>query len=371
MIDFNKPRVLLLSTNSDQAGAPLHVETLVHSLKNYIDFELIFGEDGPVGRRLAAQDFNVSVIPEMRSDFNFINDIRSYLKISKFIKTFHPNIIHAHSTKAAMIARMISYRHGIPCVYTVHGWGWRGLNFIARNMVFLIERVLSFSPLTRYIYVSKSVEIVAKSRLKISPRYGTVIYNGVPNVLSEIPAEANPFMHIIMPARVSRAKDHETIIRAFERITFPSKLILCGSGTDVESFKSNAKYWAPSRYPYIKFLGSRTDVHDLLAVSDVFALISNYEALPISIIEAMRSGMSIIATDVGGVSELIDNSYSGVLVKKGDVDSLVGAFFSMRDRSMRERLGTRAREKYLSCFTSEKMSLETFKFYRQIMIEVG
>ena len=81
----SKIKVLLISTNSDQAGAPLHVETLINSLKNEVDFSVIFGEDGTVASRLKKSNITVHILPEMRSKISPFHDYVAYRKISKYV----------------------------------------------------------------------------------------------------------------------------------------------------------------------------------------------------------------------------------------------------------------------------------------------
>ena len=80
-------RVIVLSTNSDEAGAPLHVETLIKGLQNKIEFMVLFGEYGPVAERLKKLGVIVKIVPEMRSRLSPIKDIKALRKISIQIET--------------------------------------------------------------------------------------------------------------------------------------------------------------------------------------------------------------------------------------------------------------------------------------------
>lgn len=359
------PTVMLLSTNSDRAGAPMHVLLIIKLLRRKVNFVAVFGEEGPVAEEARSLEVPVEIVPEMRSSINPNLDIAAFHRISGCVSQYMPDIIHAHSSKAGMLGRLIAFKYKIPCVYTVHGWGWRGLGIVKAVAVFIIEKLLSFTPRLSLIYVSQSVEIDARGKLGLPKKLGTVIHNGVDDVLSNSPhpSPTSNILRILMPARVCDAKDHNAIISAFERLEFPCELYLCGAGTNHDFFIQKARHWAPTSYQRIFFLGPRSDVPNLLLNTDVFALISNFEALPISVIEAMSAGKAIIASDVGGLRELIDNGKSGLLVPRNDIDAIVNSLRKFADIANRSSYGLAARDKYLSKFTAQIMIKKLFDHY--------
>lgn len=361
-------RVLVVCTHSDEAGAPLHVETVIAALEGEVEFSAVFGEEGPVAERLRARGVPVELAPGMRSSISPLRDLRAYRALSRHIARIQPDLIHAHSSKAAMLARVAALRHGRPCLYTVHGWGWRGLGRVAGGLVYALERLLALAmPRAGYVYVSRSVEREAWGVLGIPERRGRVIYNGVHDL--GVRPEPEGRLRILMPARVSRAKDHESLVRAFERLDFDAELVLCGGGTETGEFRDALRRWAPSRHDRVLGLGQRGDVPELLHGAHVLALISHFEALPISIIEAMSAARSIVATDVGGVGELIEPGVNGLLVPRGDVAAIAAALTSLRDAETRARLGAAARRAYAGRFTAEAMAAELLGVYRGLVGE--
>lgn len=360
-------RVLVLCTNSDEAGAPIHVQTLISSLKDRVLFFAVFGEEGPVAERLRIQGVSVEIVPEMRSSISLRKDFSSYLKLSHCVRKFRPDLMHVHSSKAGMLGRLLSLFHGVPCIYSVHGWGWRGLGKVSAALVYAVEKILAILvSKSHYIYVSRSVEREAQVMLGIPTQRGSVIYNGV-NDVESAPQPEGPLC-ILMPARVTAAKDHESLVRAFEQLDFQVELLLCGTGTDSDSFLCQVREWAPTRHHFIRHLGQRSDVAALLHRTHVFALVSNFEALPLSIIEAMSAGKAIVASDVGGIGELIDQGVNGVLVKKNDVDGIAAAFSSLQSHDVRERLGATARETFQRNFTSKIMSASILQLYLDLQL---
>lgn len=359
---MGKMKVLILSTNADASGAPNHVLSLVQELNQKIQFFVIFGEDGPAVKKVKEVGVETAIIPEMRSRISVRADLIAFVKVRSMIKSFSPRIVHCHSTKAGMLGRIAAASLGIASIYTVHGWGWRGLSALSRVIVYTIELVLRFTPRSKYIFVSRSVEREGQSLLFIKQPKGVTVYNG----LSSFPATPEPdskSLRILMPARVAKAKDHETLVRAFELLDLDAQLTLCGGDTDTNEFRSLVAKWAPTKNHRITLLGERLDVPDLLNHTNIFALISNFEALPISIIEAMRAKRAIVATDVGGVSELVQDKVSGLLVNKNSVDSVSRALATLADPLTRQNLSLAARNSFERQFLSTDMAVAVFKIY--------
>jgi len=109
-----------------------------------------------------------------------------------------------------------------------------------------------------------------------------------------------------------------------------------------------------------------------LAASQVFILASRWEGLPISIIEAMRAGLPVVATDIGGVSELVVDGQTGYLVPRGDSETLARRLSLLcKDASLRKRMGQAGRRRYESSFTFDRMYRETLEVYEEVLSNSG
>lgn len=356
----------MISTNADEAGAPRHVETIVNGLEGQFQFILVFGEEGPVSVRLKERGHIVYVINEMRTAISPVKDLIALVKITLLVKRHKPDVVHCHSAKAGMLGRLAAFLNGNKWLYTVHGWGWRGASKISQMLIISIEKILSQLPRGHYIFVANDVMNDAKRVLGIRENKGHVVYNGVAPFLTEMRKTSDDLV-VMMPARVSSAKDHKCLISAFERFDDGySKLIFCGGGTDSQEFISLAKELAPRTNKNITFLGQISNMAEIYAQSDIVALISHFEALPLSIIEAMSCSKPVIATDVGGVPELIENGTSGFLVKHGCVDDIVDALKKLKLKEFRSEIGTNANATYLRRFTEDSMLGSISKIYHTL-----
>ena len=180
----------------------------------------------------------------------------------------------------------------------------------------------------------------------------------VPNAVVDDAPRADPHSAggFIMVARTDAAKDHRTALRAFARVGTSMRFAFVGDGTDDPDFIAQARAWAGPAVDRVQLLGGRSDVAALLAGSSVFVLASHYEGLPQSILEAMRGGLPIIASRVGGVPELVDDGVNGPLVPPDDPKALAVAMTELaNDPTLRQRMGQASRERFETRFSMDRL----------------
>jgi len=143
-------------------------------------------------------------------------------------------------------------------------------------------------------------------------------------------------------------------------------MYFAGEGPKLQEAQDYAENTGLSDRVY--FLGNRKDVTELLHQSDLFALMSDWEGLPLSILEAMRCGLPIIASDVGGVNEAVRQSKNGYLIPKNDSKELVDKLTMLLTKpALRLEMGNSGRKLYEDNFTFEKMHKETFSYYEKVI----
>src|SRR5262249_32899351 len=141
------------------------------------------------------------------------------------------------------------------------------------------------------------------------------IWNGIPDTQHRARPGASGVPRIVMVARCADQKDHSLLLRAFAPITRAAKLVFVGDGPLLPALKTEAEPLVASGR--VEFLGERFNIAEILAGSHIFALATKWEGLPLSILEAMRAGLPVIASDVGGVSEAVTEGKTGYLVAPG------------------------------------------------------
>lgn len=361
--------LLLLVTNADLAGAPIHVRDLAISLKgNGYKVSVIFGEYGVVKDNLDAAGIDTHVVESIRSSINPLKDIKSIIEVRKFAKALSPDLIHAHSSKAGLVARLVGFSLRTPVVYTVHGWGFgKRRRVLVSLFVYLAELVFSFFT-DKFIAVSNVDRCIGIKYLPITNSRILTIYNGT--CFAPFSSHARPNLcgvRLIMVARNDYPKDYETLFKAVA-ISNVSSVTVVGRGTDEDSFITFARSHAGKNFNKINFMGVRSDVEKLLGCANIFVLSSNFEGLPISIIEAMSKGLPVLASAVGGVPELVLHGVNGYLFEPGNHKDLAAYIneFSF-DESKIKSFGSASLERYGMGFSVESMTRKVIDVYFSVV----
>jgi len=348
------PTILVISTNADRAGAPSHVRDLVLSLRDRYRFVVVFGEDGPIREHLAGAGIETHVASGLRSAISPFKDLRVVGELRARIRQLRPDLIHVHSSKASLVGRIAGMLERVPVVFTVHGWGFGPGRRRRQSLLVWASERLTRGMVGKYLAVSEADAALGRRALGLSSdRIQTV-----PNGVVDEPLRASPALGrgFVMVARTDVAKDHETAIKAFARIRTSMTFTCIGDGTDDPAFIDQARRWAGPAAERLELLGGRFDVAGQLARHAVFVLCSRYEGLPLSILEAMRSGLPVIASRVGGVPELVQDGSTGRLVAAGDPAELAGAMQDLADDpALRQRLGEAGRERYEGHFSIDRL----------------
>ncbi len=305
----------------------------------------------------------VHILPNLTRSIQLFGDFLAIQQCVDLIRRIKPNIIHAHSSKAGVIARIAGRFCKIPTVFTAHGWGFSpGTPALRRIVAFLTEILLA--PISeKIICVSESDRQLALKWRIGSARTLITVHNGIRDLPDYVANPAFYPVRLIMVARFNEQKDQATLLKAIALLANPSiHLDLVGSGSSLSACKALATSLDLDHQ--VSFLGDRQDVPVLLARAQVFILSTHYEGLPISILEAMRAGLPGIATGVNGIPEQILHMQTGLLVPPEDVEALADAIDTLvRSPELRQKMGQAARERFDQEFSFEKMMTKTKAAY--------
>lgn len=310
-------KIMYCITSSSWGGAQLHVlELCQDQIRRGNKVYFVVGNSGLLLDRIKQiKGVCIYVLPSLHREISPLNDIRAVFQLRRLIKKIKPDILHLHSSKAGTIGRLSAVGLNCKVVFTVHGWAFTDGNGgkYKRSLYRFIERRME--PLTNvYICVSKyDKKIGYRDKVLKETDNVFVINNGVPKHSLKKKEEIKLPIKIIMVARFSPQKDQEMLIRALER-TNKSKFQLSFVG-DGETLEHNKKLVKRLRLEdNVKFYGFKQNVIKYLEKNDLYVLTTHYEGLPISIIEAMSCSLPIIASNVGGNSELVQDGFNGFLV---------------------------------------------------------
>lgn len=323
----------------------------------------------------------------VRSDVKVVALHRSHIGILKLraeifrlCRHLRPIIVHSRNMSgldALLPARIAGVRY---CVHSEHGWDVDNLNGEKWKPA-LLRRL--HSPLVdRYITVSKHLKSYLVDRVGINASRITQIYNGVdtahfapvPNrPMDVLPRNFADQDSIVFGSvgRIQPIKDQKTLVHAFAALSrsvgigHKVRLVIAGSGPQlptlrqlVESLGIMSKTWLP---------GTVSNVHEIMRALDVFVLPSLSEGISNTILEAMATGLPIVATGVGGNLELVEEQCTGRFFDPGDIQLLTQLLAEYAaDPSLRHSQARRARQAAIERFSLTKMVKNYQDIYEQL-----
>ncbi|MDH7478906.1 MAG: glycosyltransferase family 4 protein, partial [Syntrophomonadaceae bacterium] len=308
------------------------------------------------------------------------NDLAALIWLFRLMRREQFDVVHCHSSKAGALARLAARMAGkARVIYTVHGWGVNapGAAESSRPGSRVITRIESaLSRLTDYlVYVCRADQEKARE-IGISPRQGErVIYNGVPDITfdhGKLRSEVGLADSDTIVGTVCRLAEQKNIIMflqvarlVLQKVSGPENLyfVVIGDGPLRQQCQDFVSQNGLNQR--VILLGSRPEAWRLVADFDIFALLSRWEGLPISIIEAMLAGRPLVATAVGGVGELVEHGRNGYLVGPSEVEAAAEFIGQLiRDKSLRLQMGNQGRQMASSCFPVKRMLNEYAAVYR-------
>jgi glycosyltransferase involved in cell wall biosynthesis len=357
--------ILFIITRADAiGGAQVHVKDLAVALqKDRHKVLVLTGEKGIYNEDLKQLGVESVACECLKKQINPIADGKSLRYILNIIDLFKPDLIAAHSSKTGILGRLASQITKVPCVFTAHGWSFTtGIPEPGRTIYLWLEKSTAFLA-DKIICVSEYDRQIGLKAGMNSQKLLT-IHNGMEDIAVELrakPEQSQPMIKVAMVARFDRQKDHATLVEAFKDLN--AELILVGDGPSLDKTRQRVQQLGIS--DRVSFLGFRQDVAEILAEVQIYALISHWEGLPCTIIEAMRAGLPVIASDVGGVKEIVIDRQTGYVVPRSDVFTLRQKLEYLIDNPQaRISMGIMGRQKYESQLTFRHMYDRTLIAYQ-------
>lgn len=321
--------------------------------------------------RMRQRGVEVEIVPMMRS-LSPVHDLLALFRIIRYLKQNPCDLVHCHSAKAGFLGRLAARFVGAPVVYTPHCFPFlMEVHPFQQFLYFTLEQFAA--GFTRhFIAVSESERDTALQAGLCSAEQVTVIYNGVAvcETPSEIRVSEVARFEIVVGTvgRLTKQKGQADLLRAARRVVdeFPqAKFMLVGSGEDESRLRQLTATLGLEEN--VVFLGEREDATEMYLLFDVYVLPSLWEALPYTPLEAMAAGKPVVATDVGGVREIIADGETGYLVPPHQPTMLAEKICALlRDADLRRVMGARGRERVARLFTLERMVGETERIYEAV-----
>jgi glycosyltransferase involved in cell wall biosynthesis len=363
---FN-PIILYIVTRADRAGSQTHLLELAMSMRDEFDVRVAAGEEGFLSQACNESGIPFYLLPHLQRTQTAIGEFLAFWETRKLLKQLEPDLIHAHTFKAGFIGRLAGRSLGIPSVYTLHAWLW-GTEEMSRFASALgrpMER-LAANWCERITTVSAAGAKLVQEYKIAPPGKVVTIHNGIPDCPERAKALPTAAPVIIMVARFTRGKNHDVLLKAVANLPPGPRLRLVGDGETRAEVELLAHSLGIRNR--VDFMGERSDVPRLLAESDIFVLSSMSEMFPISILEAMRAGLPVVSSNVGGVSEAIIDGQTGLLVPSGSVKAMTAALTRLtQDVELRARLGRAGRQSFVEKFLGTFMENKFRSVYTEVL----
>ncbi|MEM8718517.1 MAG: glycosyltransferase family 4 protein [Cyanobacteria bacterium P01_G01_bin.39] len=357
--------ILFTITRADAIGsAHVYVRDLAVALQQDRHKVLVLtGQEGAYNQYLKEADLESVACDSLQRQIDPIGDGKSLRYMLHIIDLFKPDVIAAHSGKAGILSLIAGRMSNVPCVFTAHSWSFtpgitepnrRIHRWRSKLLVPLASKIICASEFDRQI------GLLANS----NPQKLLTIHNGIKDItpqLSADPTQSDP-VRIAMVARFDPPQDHLSLIQAVKDLD--AELILVGDGPNLVPVQRQVEKLGISNK--VKFLGLRQDIAQILSEVQIFTLISKFEALPCTIIEAMRAGLPVVASDIGGIKEIVIDQQTGYIIPRGDTQTLRQKLkYLIGSEQARISMGIMGRQKYEAQLTFKHMYEQTLSVYTE------
>jgi L-malate glycosyltransferase len=366
-----KPTVCQVLHSLGVGGAEVLAVRLARQLGDHYRFVFAcLDELGPLGEQVRSEGIPVHVLGRRAG-----LDGRCVWRLAQLLRREGAALVHAHQYTPysyATAARLLCRRP--PVLFTEHGRHFPDLpkrRRIWANRLLLQRR-------DRLVGVGQVVKNALVANEGFSPERVGVIYNGIDLTAYEGAAPDRAAIRrdmgvgpgdfvILLVARLDYLKDHATALRAFDLVRRErpdARLILVGDGPERDAVERRVADLGLGES--VRLLGLRRDVPRLVRAADVFLLTSISEGIPLTVLEAMAAEVPVVATRVGGLSEVVEDGQTGLLAPAGDAASLAAHVLRLAgDPGLRGELARRGRRRVEDLFSEERMVAEYRGLYAE------
>jgi glycosyltransferase involved in cell wall biosynthesis len=321
-----------------------------------------------------------------------LEDVRAVAELVALLRRIRPSIVHTHTPKPSIYGRMAARLAGVPVIVnTVHGlYAQPEDRWPKRFAVYGAERLAATCSQAELVASPEDLDTLSRLRVPadrlvlLNAGLGIDLDRFDPNTVTaadraaarrELGADADEDVVVGVVARLVREKGYPELFDATARLRGRHpRLRVAAIGPD-EPDKADALTEADRRTAReigIRFLGARDDVARLYAGMDILVLASHREGFPLTPMEAAAMGVPVVATDIRGCRQVVDDGTTGLLVPVGDPVALAAAIERLAmDPAERRRLGTAARRKAEDSFDQGRCIDITLATYERLLVRAG
>ena len=384
----NKIKILMIITRLNIGGAASHIILLTERLKAS-GFETILAsgveakDEGNMNDLANQRGIKPITISHLKREVSLYHDFLAVIQLYKLIRKYKPHIVHAHTSKAGTLGRIAAWLARTPVtVFTLHGSYFHShFSFLKTKLFVCVDRMLA-SVTDRIIAVSRQerLDILAQKigneqkviniplGLELDSFFNCDQYKGILRAELGIASEKKL---IGIVARLTPIKNHylfldsaKIVLQSYKNAVF----LIVGDGELRQHLEEYAKSLGIS--DHVLFLGFRRDAPVIYADLDIVVLSSLNEGLPVTVIEGMASGKPIVATNVGGVAELLDDGKYGIIVPSSNPEELAkGMLEILNSPDKAKKMGELGRQSAMSKYSIDILTQNVINLYKQLLKE--
>jgi glycosyltransferase involved in cell wall biosynthesis len=327
-------------------------------------------------------DIDVVRIPGLGRDIRFLGDLRALWTLWRLCRRVRPDIVHTHTAKAGTLGRLAAWLAGVPVrVHTFHGHVFHGYFSRRQTAVYIaIERLLARIT-TRIVAISPRQAEELRRYLRVRPEQITVVPLGF-DLRRFARADGNAARRrfravlnvrpeqvvITMVGRLTAIKNQTLALQAFASLQdTDAVLALVGGGEDEPRLRELAASLGIDAR--VRFAGWWDDLEAVYYGSEIIALSSDNEGTPVCLIEALACGRAVVATDVGGVADVLENGRFGVLVPPGQIGPFAAALRRLLVQAERDRYEGVGQAAALDRYDVQRIVDDVESLYDELLLE--
>nr|WP_299206745.1 glycosyltransferase [uncultured Brumimicrobium sp.] len=326
------------------------------------------------------------VIPDIQRNLSLSNDYKAYKKIKRILQEIQPDIVHTHASKAGFLGRAAAISLNIPVVvHTFHGHVF--------HSYFGPLKTGLFKQIERYL-ARKSTGIIAISALqkkelvevhKIAPANKVqVIPLGfdLKKFSEDTDAKRKQIRQeyglkddevaIAIVGRLAPVKDHDYFLQVIENVLssteVPIRVFIVGDGSEKEHIQQKVAAINQKHPGSIIMTSWIFDISTFNQGMDIVCLTSRNEGTPVSIIEAQASGLSVVATDVGGVRDILADGQAGFVIKRENIETYIDKLrLLIEDPSLRNKFANFGKQSVMDKFSYHRLVKDMSSYYKTLL----
>lgn len=392
-----KKRVLIITNRLVIGGPAIHIAMLAENLQNEFEI-LLLGGQGAKGEITNLDLFkNIDneplIIEELSKSINPFQDFVAYKKIKKTIKSYKPDIVHTHTAKPGLLARLaVKKSDNIKMIHTFHGHLFRGyFNPIISFFLVRLERFLA-KKTDVIISLSKNQQHDILNKYKIGKKEQHKIIPLAVNdqfLTSNIDENRKKFREeykisddeivVGIIGRLSKIKNIKLFIEMLSRVKIKTskkvRAFIIGDGPEKQDLKhlaikegiDYAEYTYGKRKADLIFTSWCSNISKAVAGIDILALTSKSEGTPMSIIESQMCSKPVVSFDIGGVKDIVIPDKTAFIIPNKDEESFVKKLLQLiENKELRNKMGEEAKDFAFKNFTSDLFIKNYTKLYKDL-----